>query len=372
MLSFIWKNMAAFQQWKASISADAQKEIYIHQEISREELVHKKEEITFSTDENIRLHKALLDVRVQEEEHRAKLQADIVKLTADISFQNQMIQDLNQRFDNVSPFVLPIGSVWLMLLQEYKETNRPLLLIAPFWDETQINSENDAGGQQLRVTVADALRDTVWCDDFTILDGYFKRPLRQTDMDLRIINDVLKELPVCIVYGTLDQHEIRAEIALWNILPGEVPGRRVYIRGKGRMPRDVVVQDNREFKEDLGTDLANEVGQIGAIYHFFESGRQINVKMFLTGESSRDQEVTKRFSEYLRIHQLLLTKEEKEEGDAADAKQWNKNNMSTHSSALRDSSLFRMITAMFSKREYGATTIWLPKKNRTWRETRNP
>ncbi len=191
-----------------------------------------------------------------------------------------------------------------MLLSEYTEQRSPLLLIAPFWDETQVNVANDAGGAQFRVAMADALRDSAWGEHFNVLDGYFKRPLRQTDMDLRIINDALKDMPVAVVFGTLDQHEIRADVALWNILPGETPGRRVYIRGKGRMPRDLVIKDNREFKQELGRDLAHVVGQVGAIYDLFRHGLEPDVQSFSTGEEARDREIAARFKDYKDLYEL--------------------------------------------------------------------
>lgn len=267
----------------------------------------EQRQLSRSTDENIRLQETIHEMRTKEERHKAHVQADIVRLQGDVDLQNTIAEDLHRRFEDASPFLLPLRSVWPMLFSEYTEQGLPLLLIAPFWDETQANVANDAGGAQFRVAMADALRDSPWGGNFNVLDGYFKRPLRQTDMDLRIINDALKDIPVAVVFGTLDQHEIRAEIALWNILPGETPGRRVYIRGKGRMPRDVVIKDNREFKQELGRDLAHAIGQVGAIHELFRSGSQPDVQSFATGDEVRDREVTARFEEYECLYDLYHT-----------------------------------------------------------------
>jgi hypothetical protein len=67
-------------------------------------------------------------------------------LQGDVNLQNKIAADLHRGFEDASPFLLPLRSVWPMLFSEHTEQEVPLLLIAPFWDETQANVANDAGG----------------------------------------------------------------------------------------------------------------------------------------------------------------------------------------------------------------------------------
>ena len=100
-------------------------------------------------------------------------------------------------------------------LPAYPALTTPILLISPFWDETQTHAAADAGGlNHLRTAMSRAWRNAPWSSDFSMLDGFFKRPLRQTDRDVRLIYETLRDLPDRPLVGQSAYFGVKWE--LWN------------------------------------------------------------------------------------------------------------------------------------------------------------
>jgi hypothetical protein len=189
--------------------------------------------------------------------------------------------DLNRRFADNNPFYDPIGYVQKSLFASYADEQKPIMLISPFWDETQTNVAADAGGlSHFRTPVSRAWRNSSWAADFVDLDGFFKRSLRQTDRDVRIIYETLCELPIILVHGFLDGHRAYPSLATWNVIPGE--GRQlIRIDGEGVLPSEGESFTAPQFRDELGRRVSSMCGLIGAAYYRLRDGRPIQRELFV-------------------------------------------------------------------------------------------
>ena len=155
-----------------------------------------------------------------------------------------------------------------LLWQAFKEEGKPLFLISPFWDETKTHVAADGGGgdTHFRTAISGVWRDCEFVPYGTCLDGLFKRPLRQTDMDVRWIRNVLKDLPVILAYGYTDGKAVYPMLATWNVLPNTSRNQITSYHGKALLPSD---HENEDFRQLIGQAM---VGIAGAVMGITEGG----------------------------------------------------------------------------------------------------
>jgi hypothetical protein len=130
--------------------------------------------------------------------------------------------------DENDPFLDGAGSTYEKLGEIYRQTGKPIVLIAPFWDTVRTKKANDEGGfVDFRTALNFRYGKASWNDLALKHDGYFKRPLYNTDRDINYILDSLPDLPIILVHGTIQgvhgsaQHvqRIHPTITFWNLLP---------------------------------------------------------------------------------------------------------------------------------------------------------
>jgi flavin reductase (DIM6/NTAB) family NADH-FMN oxidoreductase RutF len=224
---------------------------------------------------------------------------------------------LARRFAENSPFVDSIEDVRRSLLVEYAEYKRPLLLIAGIWDESKANAAVDAGGLEQMLSAMDrAWLNAPWRDNFTKLVGYFKRPLRHTDRDVRLINEALKDLPIVLVHGNLADGHAYPTLSTWNVLPGERVGQIIHINGIGQAPKEDGQFTTPDFRNQVGEAISQIAGLLGEAYHYHNSGRTPRLELFEGRIPFEDQRV-RQWLDRIQIVSRLLVSPEKSFSDAS-------------------------------------------------------
>jgi hypothetical protein len=175
-----------------------------------------------------------------------------------------------RRMEN-SPFFHDDLDTADLLWQEFKAEGKPLFLVSPFWDETKPNITADAGGgdTHFRTATSGAWHEFQYNLHGVCLDGIFKRPLRQTDIDVRWIRNVLKDLPIILAYGYTDGKSVYPMIATWNVLPNTSPNQITSFHGKALLPSD---HDNEKFRQHIGQAI---VGVAGVVMGITENGNNL-------------------------------------------------------------------------------------------------
>jgi Dynamin family len=130
--------------------------------------------------------------------------------------------------DENDPFLDGADSTYEKLRGIYCQTGKPIVLIAPFWDDRRPKKVNEEGGFiDFRTALNFRYGKSAWNDLALRHDGYFKRPLYNTDWDISYILGSLPDLPIILVHGVIqgvhgsEQHvqRIHPTITFWNLLP---------------------------------------------------------------------------------------------------------------------------------------------------------
>jgi hypothetical protein len=110
---------------------------------------------------------------------------------------------------------------------------RPALLIAPCLGDTGAaadarSAEACADGDETPtrcLPLTDAMRGAPWDRDLGRTTGIVRRPLRRADTDVPAIRAVLHDLPVVLVYGTVESdRRVRVHLVAWNLDTGTPAG----------------------------------------------------------------------------------------------------------------------------------------------------
>jgi formylglycine-generating enzyme required for sulfatase activity len=203
-------------------------------------------------------------IAMQELRHNQNRELQVIMHQLRIDFDR-----VKRRMEN-SPFFHDDLDTAAMLWEEFKAEGKPLFLISPFWDETKPNTAADAGGgdTHFRTAVSSVWRESQFGSFGSCIDGVFKRPLRQTDMDLRWIRDVLKDLPVILAYGYTDGKSVHPMVATWNILPNSKLNQIVPFHGKALLPKDYIGDEG--FRQHIGEAV---IGISGVAMGITEDGK---------------------------------------------------------------------------------------------------
>jgi hypothetical protein len=154
----------------------------------------------------------------------------------------------------------------------------PALLIAPFYHDHLSGIDNDTGPRPFKTAIRTTWSRKDWNDLVAPVDGVIGRPLRNTDADIIDIKHELRELPVILVYGHVqDNQRLWVSVESWNLAPRrgvmEVPSVRVDLPPMLLPARDEP-HDRLTFEDALGERVALIVGVLSEWFHVVRSGRQ--------------------------------------------------------------------------------------------------
>jgi len=197
-----------------------------------------------------------------------------------------------------SPFVEPSDQTIQMLRATYQSNmGKPLVLIAPFWDDTLPYKANDEGGfLDYRMAFNIAWQQTQWFDNVVKCDGYLKRPLRHTDRDIAIISAELADIPTILIHGMVQgKQRVHPSMTIWNLLPNQ--GNSYFhlalesfeVKKSG---------DRLEFQNYVAHYLATIVGILSEAQQLFLTGQRPHLSQYAIEESEKLKLLASQFGLY--------------------------------------------------------------------------
>ncbi len=260
---------------------------------------NRKQLALFNHDLQVSLRKLEHDNRVNFEIFRTE-----IELNADeIRRARQQLAKLNELHESVCPFRMNPDYVREHLYARFTTHRKPIVLVAPFWHEAKPDAENaGGGGMHFRTAITKTWHTSHgWSSDLDVVDGWFKRPLMQTDMDVDMIHEILPDLPIIVAYGSLDDSSVSPMFATWNVLPGREPSDPLSLPAVELRPPDNAPLTSDDFRKALGFAVSQELGQVGSIYQLFQSGRPVNLDLFLTDDQDADSRIFDFFNGYYEL-----------------------------------------------------------------------
>ncbi|WP_341739545.1 hypothetical protein [Microcoleus sp. CAWBG640] len=229
-------------------------------------------------------------------------------VTATINRQSKQLD----QWEKDHPFDNPIYDT-NTLKSQYQNHGMPIMLIAPFHDDTISDRGNDEGGfinyQTANYT---GFQEARWLEGLIPKDGYFKRPLRRRDKDLDIIYSDLNELPIIIVWGVIQQRKrVHLQITHWNILPGT---QGLYIKDYiGCFDVPLLPPENNknellELQDLVAQEAVVSVGILGDVYHLVQNPEHKRPR--LQKYNIQDRERLKLLAQHFRSYYQLLGENE--------------------------------------------------------------
>ena len=206
--------------------------------------------------------------------------------------------------DENSPFLDPPDIVGQELKAIYEDTGTPIVLVAPFWDDSRTKDANERGGfVDFRSTFNNSYGRVPWQKLAERQDGYINRPLIYTNRDVNYLRRVLYDIPIILVHGSIQgvpqsQHiqRIKPEITFWNILPthkdeyGNLEAspctnlKPIFFDYRATNNSSTVTQEMGEcssiLEHRIGTYLTTSVGLLASIYHLARFGTIPDLKQF--------------------------------------------------------------------------------------------
>ncbi|NEP12316.1 MAG: hypothetical protein F6K14_19335 [Symploca sp. SIO2C1] len=221
---------------------------------------------------------------------------------------NKALRNL-AREDANSPFFDGVDTTYQTLKALYEQTKLPIILVSPFWDDTKAGELNAQSGYvNFRNAFNASYREVSWSNLASKQDGYFKRPLFQTDRDVNYIYSLLSDLPIILVHGTIQgvhaPHQyvqrIHPHITFWNLFPEKNDSyTNLDLRffplqlpiGKDNSPD--IYQQMGEYSLDLqdrvGSYLVKAIGLLSSFYHLYHFDTRPNFQQFQL-ESKQESE----------------------------------------------------------------------------------
>ena len=152
---------------------------------------------------------------------------------------------------------------------------KPALLIAPFFNDELSMEQADHGPPEFRIAIRRSWLKTPWASDVALLDGLLTRPLRNTDVDVLMIRQALRDFPVILIHGEIQrQNRAWCSISSWNIVPQRT-SEAVNIH-LPPLPFPEKTPDGRErieFEDGLGWAVAVTAGVLAEWFHVTRTGR---------------------------------------------------------------------------------------------------
>ncbi|MBE9224106.1 hypothetical protein IQ264_01285 [Phormidium sp. LEGE 05292] len=241
-----------------------------------------------------------------------------------------------QRLEENSPFLDPVEYVVETLTEIYERNRQPLVLIAPFWDNTRTHNANDAGGfPDFRLAISVAWQKTQWFDGVTRCDGYISRPLLRGDRDIHFISAALANLPIILIHGAVQGgYRVHPAIAFWNLLPGQGETYSELNLDSFDVRSPKPGSNNKlEFEDFVAHYLASVVGILSDAHHLVLEGKRPDLRRYLSDEPEKlqlsahqfclyydllcyrepDREHFYRLDQALMLHECNLGKEAREQ-----------------------------------------------------------
>ncbi len=240
--------------------------------------------------------------RIKEQAHGSKLNSDQKKLEiifaetvrSKYAIENNVAIRRDAKSDENSPFIDSSDATYEALRKNYQETGKPIVLLAPFWDDKRTKKVNEEGGfVDFRTAFNFRYAKSSWSEMASKQDGYFKRPLTQTNRDVNLILSALPDIPIILVYGTIQGthgtvqaiQRIHPSIAFWNIFPGQ-PNTCQTIQLEFFLhepPLDnikAIPQYSFDLQDLVGDYLSKIIGIASTTYELYTNRTDPNLKQF--------------------------------------------------------------------------------------------
>ena len=221
------------------------------------------------------------------------------------AIQNHEIIRASIKNDENSPLLDPPSDARAILKRIYESTGNPIVLVAPFWDDSLTKDANDRGGfVDFRNAFNNAYEVVPWEKLAPKKDGYIKRPLRYTDRDVDYLHNILYDIPIILVHGSIQGvhqsqqiQRIKPAITFWNILPkykdeyGNLKANSYTnltpsffdfraIPNNSPSAAQEMGEYSRSLQQRIGTYLTTSVGLLASIYHLDRFGTIPDLKQF--------------------------------------------------------------------------------------------
>ncbi|NET84110.1 MAG: hypothetical protein F6J94_19975 [Moorea sp. SIO1F2] len=279
---------------------------------------YKLEELTLQYQQSI--VKSFIDsgIRIQEQEIIEHLKSSYAIWT------NKALRNLEKEDQN-SPFYDGIETTYRNLKTLYEQTKLPIILVSPFWDDSISKPLGEQGGYvDFRNAFNSAYRQAPWNDIASKQDGYFKRPLYQTDRDVNYIYSVLSDIPVILIHGNIQgvhgAHQqvqrIHPHITFWNLLPDQQEGyTSLDLRffpfqlpiGTGNSPDSYqkMGEYSLYLQDTVGKYLSKAVGLMSAFYHLYYFKTRPNLEQFKLDTQEELEILALQVEEFYEQYNLL-------------------------------------------------------------------
>ena len=294
---------------------------YSRQEELRKQHQFRLEELKQQYEQS--LAKSLFDSKI-----RINEQEIINKLNASASIQiNQSIKKIDRENAN-SPFFDAPEITQQHFSKLHREKGLPIVLVAPFWNDSRTKQLNEQGGYvDFRNAFNTCYEQVKWSNLALKQDGYFKRPLYQTDRDVNYIYSVLSDLPIILIHGKIqgvdpgnpEIKRIFPTITSWNLypeqkngygnlnlnfIPVEIPTQpdEVPISFKDQQKsinmQKVIGKYSLSLQDYVGQYLAKAVGLLSSFYHLYHFETRPNLQQFQINEEKELEALSLQVNEH--------------------------------------------------------------------------
>jgi hypothetical protein len=254
---------------------------------------HRKNEIAWSNE--LQLHRDL-QLRQIVQEHALEIE----QIRHQYAVQTAVINRSWLKSEENSPFVEPTEQSINMLRAAYQSNmGKPLVVIAPFWDDTLSHKINNEGGfLDYRAAINAAWQRTQWFDNVIKCDGYLKRPLHQTDRDIAIISAELADIPVILLHGMVQgRQKVHPYITIWNLLPNQ--GNSYFNLALESFEIKKPNPENRlEFQDYIAHYVATVVGILSDARQLFLTGKRPCLSRYAPKEAEKLKLLASQFGLY--------------------------------------------------------------------------
>ncbi|MFD9537575.1 hypothetical protein [Streptomyces sp. NPDC060010] len=211
--------------------------------------------------------------------HHRDLESDWHRARITVRLQAETARQAQHRAH--SPFNLPPEDIHDYLYRETGGGRVPALLIAPFFQDDLGRDDNDKGPSRFLLALRRTWDRMPWQDDLVPVAGAIGRPLRNLDLDVRIIREALHDLPVVLAYGEVQAgRRVLLELCAWNILGEAAGGSAIRLSvpgltlphpedGSDRVPTEAALA----FEDELGTFCGVLIGVLCDWFHLTHRGR---------------------------------------------------------------------------------------------------
>ena len=219
----------------------------------------------------------ILLAKLGEDRANADHRRDIEYQPANARLQVGLLRELraDAQIARNAPFGFDPDHLRNIVRDATNEGAKQALLIAPFFNDELSVEQADNGPPEFRTAIRRSWLGTPWTSDVALLDGLLTRPLRNTDVDVLMIRQVLHDFPVILIHGEIQrQNRAWCSISGWNIAPRRT-SEAININ-LPPLPFPDKTPDGRErieFEDGLGWAVAVTAGVLAEWFHITRTGR---------------------------------------------------------------------------------------------------